>query len=222
MVSEGEYFEDLEDLENIEDEGGQTELYEHRRVVADSGQNSVRVDKFLMDHLRDTSRNRIQKAAEAGYIMANGKPVKSNYKVKASDVITLMLDRPKRDWEIIPEDIPLDVVYEDDQLLLINKPTIQKPGEARDKMIAAMEEVRALSELAGTGITKADLDAYVALVDTLNPDGMPSMRQDGLAKRYSEVDFFAGTVIRKAKQYGLYVPVNQSLYDTVKQIESAY
>ena len=77
MVSEGEYFEDLEDLENIEDEGGQTELYEHRRVVADSGQNSVRVDKFLMDHLRDTSRNRIQKAAEAGYIMANGKPVKS-------------------------------------------------------------------------------------------------------------------------------------------------
>ena len=70
MVSEGEYFEDLEDLENIEDEGGQTELYEHRRVVADSGQNSVRVDKFLMDHLRDTSRNRIQKAAEAGYTKA--------------------------------------------------------------------------------------------------------------------------------------------------------
>ena len=100
--------------------------------------------------------------------------------------------------------------------------TIQKPGKARDKMIAAMEEVRALSELAGTGITKADLDAYVALVDTLNPDGMPSMRQDGLAKRYTEVDFFAGTVIRKAKQYGLSVPVNQSLYDTVKQIESTY
>ncbi|MBO5707568.1 MAG: RluA family pseudouridine synthase [Bacteroidaceae bacterium] len=117
-------------MENIEDEGGQTELYEHRRVVADSGQNSVRVDKFLMDHLRDTSRNRIQKAAEAGYIMANGKPVKSNYKVKAGDVITLMLDRPKRDWEIIPEDIPLDVVYEDDQLLLINKPAgmVVHPG----------------------------------------------------------------------------------------------
>lgn len=130
MVSEDKYFEDLEDLENLGDEEGQTELYEHRRVVADSGQNSVRVDKFLMDHLRDTSRNRIQKAAEAGYIMANGKPVKSNYKVKAGDVITLMLDRPKRDWEIIPEDIPLDVVYEDDQLLLINKPAgmVVHPG----------------------------------------------------------------------------------------------
>lgn len=100
--------------------------------------------------------------------------------------------------------------------------TIQKPGKARDMMIAAMEEVRALSGLAGTGVTKADLDAYVALVDTLNPDGMPSMRQDGLARRYSEVDFFAGTVIGKAKEYGLSVPVNQFLYDTVKQIESTY
>lgn len=100
--------------------------------------------------------------------------------------------------------------------------TIQKPGEARDKMIAAMEEVRALSELAGTGVTKADLDAYVALVDTLNPDGMPSMRQDGLARRYSEVEFFAGTVIEKAKQYGLDVPVNKSLYDTVKRMEANY
>ena len=100
--------------------------------------------------------------------------------------------------------------------------TIQKPGKAREKMIAAMEEVRRLSELAGTGVTKEDLDAYVALVDTLNPEGMPSMRQDGLAGRYSEVDFFAGTVIRKAKEYGLSVPVNQSLYNTVKQIESTY
>ena len=158
MVNEEQYFEDLEDLEGVGDEDyaffeasqcivkgdatysyaldntlpedGQTELYEHRRVVADSGQNPVRVDKFLMDHLRDTSRNRIPKAAEAGYIMANGKPVKSNYKVKAGDVITLMFDRPKRDWEIIPEDIPLNIVYEDDQILLIDKPAglVVHPG----------------------------------------------------------------------------------------------
>ena len=120
MVTEEQYFEDFEELEETGDV--QTELYEHRRVVADSGQNPVRVDKFLMDHLRDTSRNRIQKAADAGYIMANGKPVKSNYKVKAGDVITLMFDRPKRDWEIIPEDIPLDIVYEDEDLMIINKP----------------------------------------------------------------------------------------------------
>lgn len=100
--------------------------------------------------------------------------------------------------------------------------TIQQQGEARNKMLAAMEEVRMLSKLAGTEITKEDMDAYVALVDSLNPEGMPSMRQDGLAKRPSEVDFFAGTVIQKAGEYGLKVPVNQSLYDTVKRMEEAY
>lgn len=122
--------DDIELVPGTGEEASSSELYEHRRVVADSGQNPVRVDKFLMDHLRDTSRNRIQKAAEAGYIQANGKAVKSNYKVKAGDVITLMFDRPKRDWEIIPEDIPLDVVYEDDQLLLVNKPAgmVVHPG----------------------------------------------------------------------------------------------
>lgn len=105
----------LADTEDLE------ELYEHRRVVADAGQNPMRVDKFLMDHLRDTSRNRIQKAAEAGFIMVGGKAVKSNYRVKAGDVVSLMLDRPKRDWAIVPEDIPLDIVYEDEEILVINK-----------------------------------------------------------------------------------------------------
>lgn len=138
MLSDDTYSSENVDIFDDEDvdfssessESSSSELYEHRRVVADSGQNPVRVDKFLMDHLRDTSRNRIQKAAEAGYIQANGKAVKSNYKVKAGDVITLMFDRPKRDWEIIPEDIPLEIVYEDDQLLLVNKPAgmVVHPG----------------------------------------------------------------------------------------------
>ena len=100
---DGELLDDLLDDELLPEETlaptGDTEggLYEHRRVVADKGQSPMRVDKFLMDHLGDTSRNRIQKAAEAGFIQANGHPVKSNYKVKAGDVVTLMLDRPKRD-----------------------------------------------------------------------------------------------------------------------------
>ena len=127
------FFED-ESLPLLEEseEGVSSEgtLYEHRRVVADKGQNPMRVDKFLMDHLGDTSRNRIQKAAEAGFIQVNGQSVKSNYKVKANDVVTLMLDRPKRDWENIPEDIPLNVVYEDSDLLVINKPAglVVHPG----------------------------------------------------------------------------------------------
>ena len=106
------------------------EEHEHWRIVADKGQSPMRIDKFLMDHLGDTSRNRIQKAAEAGCIRVDGKPVKSNYKVKPLQVVTLVLDRPKRDWEIIPEDIPLDIVYEDEELMVVNKPAgmVVHPG----------------------------------------------------------------------------------------------
>lgn len=108
----------------------QVQEHEHWRIEVDKGQKSVRVDKFLMDHMSGTSRNRIQKAAEAGTIRANDKPVKSNYKVKAGDVITLVLDHPKREWEVVPEDIPLDVVHEDDALLVVNKPAglVVHPG----------------------------------------------------------------------------------------------
>lgn len=100
--------------------------------------------------------------------------------------------------------------------------TVQRPGEARDTMIAAMEEVRKLSECAKTGVTKEDIAFYVNLLDSLDPDGMPSMRQDGISHRYSEVDLFAGTVIRKAAEYGLSTPVNRMLYQKVKEMEATY
>ena len=122
--------EDLLLEDEAEDEGALQEEHEHWRIVADKGQGPLRIDKFLMDHLGDTSRNRIQKAAEAGCIRVDGKPVKSNYKVKPLQVVTLVLDRPKRDWEIVPEDIPLNIVYEDDDLLVIDKPAgmVVHPG----------------------------------------------------------------------------------------------
>lgn len=112
------------------EDSAQPEEHEHWRIVADRGQSPIRVDKFLMDHLRDTSRNRIQQAAEAGCIRVGGRPVKSNYRVKPLDEISLVLDHPKRDWEIVPEDIPLEIVYEDDQLMVINKPAgmVVHPG----------------------------------------------------------------------------------------------
>lgn len=105
-------------------------LYEHYRVVADKGQQPLRVDKFLINVMHDTSRNRIQAAADAGCIHANGRAVKSNYRVKPGDVITLMLDRPRFDSSILPEDIPLDIVYEDDEVLVIDKPAglVVHPG----------------------------------------------------------------------------------------------
>ncbi|MBD5551495.1 MAG: ketopantoate reductase family protein [Lachnospiraceae bacterium] len=100
--------------------------------------------------------------------------------------------------------------------------TVQKPGEARDTMVAAMREVIKLSEYAKTGVTQEDLVSYIKLTDSLNPDGMPSMRQDGVSRRYSEVELFSGTVIRKAAEYGLSVPVNQMLYKKIKEIEAGY
>ena len=126
-----DYIEDLDDnLEDIESVEGTPELYEHFRVVVDKGQAPIRVDKYLFERLVNSSRNRIQNAADAGFIMANGKPVKSSYKVKPLDVLTVMLDRPHYDNDIIAEDIPLDIVYEDDYLMVINKPAglVVHPG----------------------------------------------------------------------------------------------
>jgi 23S rRNA pseudouridine1911/1915/1917 synthase len=110
-----------------EETGG---LYERHRLVADKSQSPMRVDKYLCNLLPDVSRNRIQKAAEAGFIMANERPVKSNYKVKPLDVITVMMDHPRYENDIIPEDIPLNIVYEDDYVMVINKPAglVVHPG----------------------------------------------------------------------------------------------
>lgn len=124
------------DMSPVEmDETGDTDeeevgLYEHYRVVADRGQQPLRVDKFLLVHLPDTSRNRIQTAARVGFVHVNGKPVKSNYRVKPGDIVTLLLDRPRYETTIEPEDIPLDIVYEDDDLMVINKPAglVVHPG----------------------------------------------------------------------------------------------
>ena len=117
-------------LDDLEPTGGQPELYEHFRVVVDKGQAPVRIDKYLFERIVNASRNRIQTAADAGYVMANGKPVKSSYKVKPLDVLTVMMDRPRYENDIIPEDIPLDIVYEDDDLMVINKPAglVVHPG----------------------------------------------------------------------------------------------
>lgn len=118
----------LDDVDATSDNDGQ--LYEHLRMEVDRGQEPVRIDKYMSEHVQHSSRNRIQKAADAGFIQVNGTPVKSNYKVRPGDVITLMLDRPHYDTTIEPEDIPLDVIYEDDQLMVVNKPAglVVHPG----------------------------------------------------------------------------------------------
>ena len=119
-----------DDLDDVEPVGDEAQLYEHFRVVVDRGQEMMRVDKYLFDRLTNASRNRIQKSAEAGFVMANNKPVKSSYKVKPMDVITIMMDRPRYENEVIPEDIPLNIVYEDKYLMIVNKPAglVVHPG----------------------------------------------------------------------------------------------
>ena len=118
-----EYLEDIEEPEEISEEGTEVrEMYEHHRIEADKGQLPLRIDKFLMTRLPNASRTKIQEAADAGCILVNDKAVKSNYKVKPNDIISVIMSYPKRDIEIIPENIPLDIVYEDEQVMVINKP----------------------------------------------------------------------------------------------------
>lgn len=115
MTYETKFIEETDELEDDQ------LLYEHFRLVVDAGQAPLRIDKYILEHQQHTTRNRIQKAADAGFIHVNDRPVKSNYKVRPGDVITLMLDRPRHDNSIEPEDIPLDIVYEDDELMVVNK-----------------------------------------------------------------------------------------------------
>ncbi|MDA3779777.1 MAG: RluA family pseudouridine synthase [Bacteroidales bacterium] len=104
--------------------GDDNELYEHFRYVVDKGQKPLRIDKYLVNKIDNSSRNKIQNAADAESILVNEKPVKSNYKVRPGDIVTIVLAYPPREIELNPENIPLDIPYEDDDLLIVNK----KPG----------------------------------------------------------------------------------------------
>lgn len=104
-----------------ETEAEEDELFEHYRFKADPGQEIVRIDKFLLDRMPDTSRNKIQIAAKNGNILANGQKVKQNYKVKPGDEVSIVMPYPVREIELIPQDIPLDIIYEDDTLIVVNK-----------------------------------------------------------------------------------------------------
>ncbi|MBT4479260.1 MAG: RNA pseudouridine synthase, partial [Flavobacteriales bacterium] len=97
------------------------ELFQHYRFVADKGQDPLRVDKFLINFIENASRSKIQQSARDGYIHVNGLPVKANYKVKSGDVVTVEYKNPPRNHELIPQDIPINIMYEDDDILIVNK-----------------------------------------------------------------------------------------------------
>ncbi|HEY9184251.1 MAG TPA: RluA family pseudouridine synthase [Salegentibacter sp.] len=116
--------------DNNEVEAQDETLYEHHKFVAKIGQKPLRVDKFLMNFIENATRNKIQKAAKTGNIYVNDEPVKQNYKVKAGDIVQVMFEHPPYEFLLTPENIPLDIVYEDDSLLVINKPAgmVVHPG----------------------------------------------------------------------------------------------
>lgn len=130
-----------------------------------------------------------------------------------------VMDMYKRQWGKFMLNVGVNqtvAVYEG------NYGDIQKEGEARDTMISAMREVIALSEKAGTNLTEGDLSYWLNILSTLNLQGKPSMSQDMEARRYSEVELFAGEVLELGKKYGISTPVNRKLYDRIKFIEGQY
>jgi 23S rRNA pseudouridine1911/1915/1917 synthase len=102
-------------------ENEEQELFEHYKIEVDPGQKPLRIDKFLVNRIENASRSKIQSAADADNILVNQKSVKSNYKVKPNDIISIVMAYPPREIELIPQDIPLNIVYEDDQLVIVNK-----------------------------------------------------------------------------------------------------
>ena len=121
-IDEGDdLFDDSDITESVED-NIPNQKYIHFQFTADKGQSLLRIDKFLMDRIEGVSRNKIQQAAEADCILVNGSPVKSNYKIKPLEHVALVMDRPRMELQIIPENIPLNIVYEDDDLIVVNKP----------------------------------------------------------------------------------------------------
>lgn len=129
-MTEDNIYAEFDELSEIDELIESNEQMRQINLVADKGQSPIRIDKFLLDHLANTSRNKIQQAADAGSITVNGKVVKSNYKVKPLDEIVITFNTPAYDNTIIPEDIPLDIVYEDSELMVVNKPAglVVHPG----------------------------------------------------------------------------------------------
>lgn len=122
---------DRDQREDIDDEGEEDgNLYEHHKFTAEVGQKPLRVDKYLMNFIENATRNKIQKAAKSGNIYVNNETVKQNYKVKGGDVVQVMFEHPPYEYLLVPEDIPLDIVHEDEALLVVNKPAgmVVHPG----------------------------------------------------------------------------------------------
>jgi 23S rRNA pseudouridine1911/1915/1917 synthase len=192
--------------ENEEEQG----LFEHYRIETDKGQSLLRIDKFLMNRIENATRTKIQQAAENGNILVNDKPVKSNYKVKPHDVITVVFAHPPREIELIPQNIPIDIVYEDDALIIINKQPgmVVHPGYGNYKGTLVNALVYHFQNLptGKSGATQAplnnqqtDVSLRPGLVHRLdkNTSGIMVVAKNELAMTKLAKDFFDRNLDRK-------------------------
>ena len=185
--------ENIEGIELHENEDSDNEMYEHFRFVVDKGQSPLRMDKFLFSRIENASRNKIQVAAKADCVLVNGKPEKSSYKVKPLDVITILMSKPPRDTEVIPQNIPLDIVYEDDDVIIVNK----KAGMVVHPSYANYDGtlVNALTYYFNEQ-GKGAIPALVHRIDK-NTSGLLLVAKNEVAQTYLAKQFFDHTVERR-------------------------
>ena len=181
--------------QELQEESG--DLYEHHHIKVDKGQTPIRIDKFLMDRLMNASRNKIQNAAKAGNILVNGVEIKPNYKTKPEDEISIVMAYPPRDVEIIPQNIPLDIVYEDEDLLLVNKQAgmVVHPGHGNYDGTLVNALTYYLRELSPT----KNPEAHPYLVHRIdkNTSGILLVTKNEIAQTKIAKGFFDHTIKRK-------------------------
>lgn len=189
--------EDNSQIEELSDNDEQNELFEHYRFVVDGGQKPVRIDKYVQHRLENSSRSKVQSAAENGNVLVNDKPVRSNYKVRPGEIITIVMEYPRREIKIIPEDIPLKVEYEDDSFVIVNKPPgmVVHPsyGHYSGTLINALAyRYKDLPIFNGS-------DARPGLVHRIDKDtsGLLVIAKDEEAKRKIALQFFEHTTHRR-------------------------
>ena len=185
----------IEDIEIQENED--QDLFEHLRVVVDKGQSLLRLDKYLMHKIENASRNRLQNSIDAGSVLVNDKPAKSSYKVKPFDVISVVLAHPPRDTEVYPENIPLNILYEDDDVILLNKPAgmVVHPGfnnYTGTLVNALVYHAQQLPQLSGN-------DGRPGLVHRIdkNTSGLLLISKNEWSITYLAKQFFEHTIQRK-------------------------
>lgn len=184
-----------EEIEIIETE--EQDLFEHLRLVVDKGQSLLRIDKFLMHRIENASRSRIQYAIETGSVQVNAKSVKASYKVKPADVISIVLPHPPRDTEVYPENIPLNIIYEDGDVLIVNKPAgmVVHPGYNNYNgtlVNALVYHFQNLPQLPGN-------DGRPGLVHRIDKDtsGLLLISKNEFAMSYLAKQFFDHSITRK-------------------------